>query len=85
MSIRYNKTCWQNYIYYYICDCRGVVYDDDDTLLTVDYSPRQCIDDDIPWMYNTWGMVTLGDTLSGHIFSFGHFNQFLHLYHVGFV
>ena len=23
-------------------------------------------------MYNTWGMVTLGDTLSSHTFSFGH-------------
>ena len=49
-------------------------YDGDDTLATVDYSPRQC-NDDVPWMYNTWGMVTLGDTLSGHTFSFGHFNR----------
>ena len=66
---------------------RGVLeyYDDDDgTLATVDCSPRPC-NDDVPWMYNTWGMVTLGDTLSGHTFSFGHFNQLLHLHHVGFV
>ena len=86
MSIRYNKTCWQNYVYYYICGCRGVVYDDDDTLATVDCSPRPC-NDDIPWMYNTLGMVTLGDTLSGHTFSFGHtpFNQLSYLHHVDFV
>ena len=43
----------------------------------IDCSPRRYNDDNVPWMYNTWGMDTLGDTLSGHTSSL-----FILIYHI---